>query len=102
MGSLIYLSIMYLSINCPAIFEHQIDSSYTSSSMEVEHSVPQGSVLGLLLFLLYINDVTEYVQGTKLVMFANDTSMLTTPEDQFDLQHKIINVMGDRNMVSKE
>jgi hypothetical protein len=61
--------------------------------MKMEHGVPQGSVLGPLLFLLYIIDLTENVQGAKLVLFADDTSLLITRKDEFDLQHKIKNIM---------
>ena len=50
--------------------------------------IPQGSVLGPLLFLLYVNDIPEVVHCT-LKMFADDTklySSVTTPSDVSRLQ----------------
>jgi hypothetical protein len=52
-------------------------------------------VLGPLLFLLYINDLTENVRGAKLVSFADDTNLLITGSDEVGLQHKIKNVMRE-------
>jgi len=43
-----------------------------SSSMEINQGVPQGSVLGLLLFLLYIKDLPINILDANLVMFADD------------------------------
>jgi hypothetical protein len=43
--------------------------------MEVEHGVLQGSRLWLHLLLLYINDLTENIKGTKLVLFADDINL---------------------------
>jgi hypothetical protein len=66
-----------------------------SSSREVSHGVPQGSVLGPLLFILFINDLPLNIQGTKVVLFADDTSLLITGKDECFLQQKITKVMRE-------
>ena len=44
-----------------------------SGVKEVVHGVPQGSKLGPLLFILYINDLSQVIQYCKIHMFADDT-----------------------------
>jgi hypothetical protein len=78
------------SIDCSNSFKN----SYTLSRMKVEHGMLQGSVFGPLLFLLYINELQENVQGAKLVLFADDTNLLIAGKHEFDLKHKIINIMN--------
>jgi len=45
---------------------------------EIKYGALQVSVLGLLLFLLYRNDLPLNIQGTNLVLFADDTNLLIT------------------------
>ena len=46
----------------------------SSKWIEVTSGVPQGSVLGPLLFILYVNDITNGVQST-IEMFADDSKL---------------------------
>ena len=54
-----------------------------------------GSLLGLLLFLLYINDLPKNVHDAKVVMFADDTSVLISDSDARELQIKIDRVVTE-------
>ena len=55
----------------------------TSVSMKVTCGVPQGSILGPLLFISYINDIANVSNIFKINPFADDTSLFRT-HDNFE------------------
>ena len=64
-------------------------NSAKSSSKIVEHGVPQGSILGPILFLLYINDLPLNITQAKVILFADDTNLIFNSFDSINLQVKI-------------
>ena len=60
-----------------------------SSNQSVRIGVPQGSILGPLLFLLYINDIKDHIFEGKLRLFADDTNIFYNGTDHADITGKI-------------
>ena len=68
-----------------------------SQLQKIETGVPQGSVLGPILFILYINDITSAIndQTIKTVLFADDTNVYMAGKDILDLKQKAKNTLNE-------
>ena len=60
-----------------------------SSYLDITCGVPQGSILGPLLFLLYINDMKNSVKHSILHHFADDTNLLCSDKCEKKLKKKL-------------
>ncbi len=78
----------------------------SSSCLDIACGVPQGSVLGPKLFILYINDICKVSKTLKLVLFADDTNIFCSGGDLKELLGRITTEMCklkmwfDRNKLS--
>ena len=56
-------------------YQHVKIGSIFSSYLEILRGVQQGSILGTILFNLFINDLMFFIQETEVCNFADDTTM---------------------------
>lgn len=56
-------------------YQHVQINNVKSDLLKVTCGVPQGSVLGPELFVLYINDISKVSKVLKIVLFADDTNL---------------------------
>ena len=68
-----YLSGRMLRVKCRTVGS---TSNHTSDEYSVEYGTPQGSCLGPLIFLIFVNDLHLHLHDAECVQFADDTTLL--------------------------
>ena len=66
-------------------------NSHTSELKSISSGMPQGSILGPLGFIIYVNDIPNSVPELSLILYADDTSAFTSHKDISELN----NIMND-------
>ena len=71
----------------------------TSALLEVKSGIPQGSILGPLIFCLYINDICKlpFHSNTKISLYADDTAIFNTDQNFTNIQN---NLQKDFDLIS--
>ena len=73
--------------------QYTVANGAKSELRQVEYGVPQGSVLGPLLFLIYVNDISASTGNNKLRLFADDSNVFVIAKDPATLKTNMIQVI---------
>ena len=79
------------------IFQRVVLNGQTSNWKNILAGVPQGSILGPLLFLIFINDIPEGIQS-NIKIFADDTSIFSVMKDRISAS---VTLNEDLYLISK-
>jgi hypothetical protein len=72
------------------LIKNKFSKNYLSEWEKVKARVPQGSILGPLFFLLYINDLPGIINDiSKPTIFASDTNIIIIHTDLTDFKEEI-------------
>ena len=74
--------------------QYVVFNNVCSHELQLSCGIPQGSILGPLLFLIYINDLPNVSNALSYVIFADDTNVFLSETDLDSLMYKMKTEIG--------
>jgi len=79
-----------------SVITYNTNNKISSDWELVKHGIPQVSILGPLLFLVYINDLSRTISKlANTLLFADDTSIIISNSNQDEFKTNIMSVMNE-------